>query len=193
MIWLIVAAVLFGLTWLPVGVRAIYRENAPGVWLTVGPLKFTLYPEKSKKTKEEKASETKSQKKKEQGGSYGNFLPIFRAVVEFLSHFRKKLRVKRLEMKLTLAGDDPADLAVNYGRAWGAVGALLPQLERFLTIKNRDVAVLCDFEGDKTRIYARIDATIALGNFLYLLSRHGLKIFKDLIHSKNLQKGGAQL
>ncbi len=193
MIWLIVAAVLFGLFWLPIGIRAVYREKAPGVWLLVGPFRFTLYPQKKQKPQAKTASHQKNPEGKERGGSYTDFLSVARGVLEFLSHFRRNLRIKNLEMKLTLAGDDPADLAVNYGRAWGAVGTLIPQLEQWFAIQKRDVAVLCDFAGDKTRIYARIDATIALGRFLFLLSKHGVKTFKQIFSSEKLRKGGAQL
>lgn len=193
MIWLIVAAVLFGLFWLPIGIRAVYREENSGVWLLIGPFKFLLYPEKKEKEQSKNVSDRKNPKDKKQGGSYNNFFSIARIVLEFLSQFRRKLRVKNLELKLTLAGDDPADLAINYGRAWAAVGALTPQLERLLTIKKRDIQVLCDFVGNKTHVFAKIDATIDLGSFLYLLMRHGSKTFKQLFSSENLQKGGAQL
>lgn len=194
MILLIVAAVLFGLIWLPIGIRAIYREKSPGVWLLVGPFKFTLYPKKTKKEQPERASSGKEDsEKKERGGSYADFQTVSREVLEFLGHFRRKLRVKNLELKLTLAEDDPADLAIHYGGAWAALGNLMPQLERLFVIKKRDVEVLCDFTADKTRIYARIDATITLGRSLHLLTRHGIKVLRHLFNLKKLRKGGAQL
>lgn len=194
MMLLIVAAVLFGLAWLPIGIRAVYREKTPGVWLLVGPFKFTLYPQKTKKEQPESASsEKETPEKKERGGSYTDFQKTAREVLEFLGHFRRKLRVKNLELKLTLAGDDPADLAIHYGGAWAALGNLMPQLERLFVIKKRDVEVLCDFTADETRIYGRIDATITLGRSLHLLFRHGIKILRHLFNVKKLRKGGAQL
>ena len=114
-------------------------------------------------------------------------------ILQFLEEFRKKIRVKNLELQLVLAGDDPSDLAVNYGRAWAAVGSLIPQLERFLVIKKRNIQVECDFQAEETRIYARLDATITLIRALQLLSMHGIKIIKQLINLKKLRKGGAEL
>lgn len=61
---------------------------------------------------------------------------MVKVALNFLGDFRRKLRVNRLELKLILAGGDPCDLAVNYGRAWTAVGNLMPQLERLFVIKN---------------------------------------------------------
>lgn len=196
---LIVAAILLGLAIFPLGFSAVYREETPGVWLLIGPLRFRVFPGKPKENKvsgnrytgNKKTSKPNNGSKK--GGNYRDFQPVIRSVMEFLGHFRRKIRVNRLELKLTLAGDDPGDLAVNYGRAWGALGSLIPQLERLFVIKNRDIEVLCDFTSDKTLIFARLDATITLGRTLHLLSWHGVKILKHLFKLKKLRKGGVQL
>ena len=190
MVWLIVLAVLCGLTVFPLGFSAVYREGDPGVWLLIGPLKFRVYPGKERaKKKESKTNKSFSPR----GGSYRNFEPVVRAVFDFLGQFRKKIRVRDLQLRLTLAGEDPSDLAVSYGRAWAALGALIPQLERLFVIKKRNLSVDCDFSGDKTRIYAKVKATITLGRTLHLLSRHGIKVIKELLELKKLQKGGAQV
>ena len=190
MVWLIVLAVLCSLAFFPLGFCAEYRENDSGVWLLIGPLKFRVYPGKeTPKKKESKAQKSFSPK----GGSYRDFEPVVRAILDFLGQFRRKIRVRDLELKLVLAGDDPCDLAVNYGRAWAALGALIPLIERLFIVKKRDLSVDCDFTGDKTRIYAKINATITLGRTLHLLSRHGIKVIKELMELKKLQKGGAQV
>ena len=190
MVWLIVLAVLCGLAVFPLGFSAVYREDDPGVWLLVGPFKFRVYPGKKKSQKKESKSQKQFSPK---GGSYRDFGPVVRAIFDFLGQFRRKIRVRDLQLRLTLAGEDPCDLAVNYGRAWAALGALIPQLERLLVIKKRDLSVDCDFAGDKTRIYAKVKATITLGRTLHLLSRHGIKVIKELLELKKLQKGGAQV
>ena len=192
MIWLIILAVITGLIFLPLGFRAVYMEHNSGVWVFVGPIKFRVYPkkkqEKSSKQKENKKSKTDSKK----GGNLQNFKLVAGRVFEFLNQFRRKIRIKRLELKIALTGDDPCDLAVHYGEAWAAIGNLLPQLERFFTVKKRDIDVIYDFAADKTRIYARLDASITLGRTLHLLSRHGIKTIIHLLKLKELRKGGAQ-
>ena len=190
MVWLIILAVLCGLAVFPLGFSAVYREEDPGVWLLIGPLKFRVYPGKKKSEKKESQSQKKFSPK---GGSYRDFAPIARGIFDFLGQFRRKIRVRDLQLKLTLAGEDPCDLAVNYGRAWAALGALTPQLERLFVIKKRNLSVDCDFAGDKTRIYAKVKATITLGRTLHLLSRHGIKVIKEFLELKKLQKGGAQV
>ena len=191
--WLIAAAVICGLAFLPIGFRAIYRKDAPGVWLLIGPFKFRVYP---KATTKEKAPETKTKsagKPSEKGGSYQDFQPVISTITEFLGEFRRKIRVNHLEMKMILAGDDPADLAVNYGRAWIALGNLMPQLERLFIIKKRNLEVECDFAATETLIFARLDATITLARTVHLLTHHGAKVLKQLMKLRKLQKGGAKL
>lgn len=189
--WLIALAVLVGLGFLPLGFRAVYRESDPGVWVLIGPLKLRVYlgnrkPEQSKISGKTVKSETK-------GGNYRDFRPVIDTIVDFLGEFRRKICVNHLELKLILAGDDPSDLAVNYGKAWAILGSLIPQLEQLFKIKKRDLEVECDFTSDKTLIFARVDATITLARTLCLLSRHGAEILRRLFELKKLRKGGAKL
>lgn len=192
MVWLIILAVLCVLPFIPLGFCAVYREKDPGIWLLIGPFKFRVYPAK-KKAEPEKTKPRSKMKLPETGGGYRDFGPVIRAVLDFLGQFRRKIRVRNLEFKVTLAGDDPCDLALNYGKAWAAVGTLTPQLERLFVIKRRDLSVDCEFNGDKTRIYAKVVATITIGRTIHLLSKHGIKVIKELLELKKLQKGGAQL
>lgn len=194
--WLIGLAIVIAFLFLPLGFSAIYRQADPGVWLLIGPLRFRVYPgnKKEKMPQNQKKVTSENRKKdKIKGGSYQDFLPVVRTIIEFLGEFRRKIRVRRLELKVILAGGDPSDLAVNYGKAWAALSNLQPHLERLFVIKKRNLEVECDFAAEETLIYARIDATISVVKTLHLLSRHGVKILKHLLELKKLRKGGAQL
>ena len=96
-----------------------------------------------------------------------------------------------LELKLIMAADDPCDLAVNYGRAWAAVGNLMPRLERVLVIKKRDIEVECDFEANQTRVIARLDLTITLGRIIGTAVVYGVEALIEFLKIKNKRKGGA--
>ena len=138
----------------------------------------------------------KEKKKKEKssllaGGKITDFLPMVQIVLDLLDDFRWKLRVDRLELKLILAGDDPCDLAVNYGKAWAAVGNLFPALERSCVIKKRDVEVECDFTASETLVVARLDLTITLGRLLALCGVHGIRGLREFMKIVKLRKGGA--
>ena len=201
--WLIAAGVIILLAVLPLGVSARYDADGPWVRVIAGPVRFTVFPAKKKteKKKKEKPKETKKEAKvtsaqqkptKKKGGSFTDFLPLVQTVFEFLGAFRKKLRVKRLEMKLIMAADDPCDLAINYGKAWAAVGNLMPQLERLFVIKKRNVEVECDFTSDKTLIFARLDLTITLGRLLAIALVYGIRILRQFLAIMKTRKGGAK-
>lgn len=210
--WLIALGILTALAILPLGVSAQYDSGGALVRLILGPVKLILYPrphsppkkeiKPKEKKQEEKTSEKEAQeasapvKKKEvsgdpQGGDWKDFLPLFRVAMEFLGNFRRKLRVRDLEMKLILAGDDPCDLAVNYGRAWAALGNLMPKLERFLVIRKRNLEVECDFTSEKTLVFVRLELTITLGRLLGLAVVYGIRGLREYLKISKKRKGGA--
>ena len=137
-------------------------------------------------------TDKKVKAKSKKGGSLKEFLPLVDYVLDFLSAFKRKLSITRLEMKLVMAGEDPADLAVNYGKAWAALGNLMPLLERAFVIKKRDLEVECDFLAEKTLIAARADISITLGRILSLLLVQGIPVLRELLKIMNKRKGGAK-
>ncbi len=128
---------------------------------------------------------------KPSGGSWTDFLPLVKTGLHFLGDFRRKLRVKRLDLKLIMAGGDPGNLALNYGRAWAAVGNLMPQLERWFVIGKRNVEVECDFTGTETKVDARLDISITLGRLVALTVSYGLRVLKEYLSIQKKRKGGA--
>ena len=202
--WLIACGILFLLAILPLGVSVAYDASGLLLKLILGPARITLIPGKKKQKKEKSEMKEKKEKKpaskatkpkepaadKPAGGPITDFLPLVQVALDLLNDFRRKLRVDRLEAKIILAGGEPCDLAVNYGRAWTALGNLWPRLERFLVIKKRDVQIECDFTADTTVIWARVDLTITLGRVLALVAVNGFKAIKEYLKITNKRKGG---
>ena len=201
--WWITLGVFVLLAILPLGVSVKYSQAGPLVRLILGPIHLTLLPKNKKAKKpnpkaEEKKAQTASEKVtrplvEEKGGSITDFLPLVKVLGQFLNGFRKKLRVKVLNLKLTMAADDPCDLAVNYGKAWAALGNLMPQLERIFVIKKRNLEVACDFTASQTLILARLDLTITLGRLISLVTVTAFRALKTYLNIKKKRKGGAQL
>ena len=195
--WLIALAVVIGLAVLPLGISAKYDTDGARIRLIAGPVRVTLYPGKKKEKKPSKKKADKPQAKRletesdeKKGGSVTDFIPLAKIAWNLLCDFRRKLRIKRLEMKVILAGSDPCDLAVNYGRACAALGGLEPQLDRFFVIRKKDLQVACDFVEEKTKVYARLDLTITLGRLLALSVRYGWRALRAFIKINNKRKGG---
>lgn len=198
--WLIALAVVATLACLPLGVSALYNTDGPMIRVIIGPVRFTVFPRKKKEQNSKTKNQAQPKKRKaasqkqepsKKGGSYTDFLPLVRTVLDFLGACHRRLRVKRLELKLIMAGGDPAALAINYGRAWAAVGNLMPHLERLFVIKKRDVEVEVDFTAQTTLVYARLDITITLGRLLALSVFHGSRALRQFINITNQRKGGA--
>lgn len=192
--WIIALAVLLLIGILPIGVNAVYDANGVAARLIAGPFRFFVYPQnKKKKQKTEKKKTKETEETSDKGGNYKDFLPIVRLILNLLVDLRRKIRINNLLLKIVLCGDDPCDLAVNYGRAWAALGNLMPHLERTFVIKKRDLEVECDFLAEKTTVLANVDITITVAGLFGLGFRHGFKIIKEYLNIMNKRKGGAQL
>ena len=195
--WLIALAAVAALAFLPLGIKAKYDEGGAAVWLILGPVRTLLYPSQKTEKKQKKEAPAQSQEKKKsgsnkKGGSFSDFFPLLDAVLDFLGDLLcRKLRVKKLQAKVIMAGDDPCDLAVNYGRTWAALGNLVPLLERFFIIKKRDLQVECDFDAEKTLIDANLEITITLARLLHLGLRYGIRVLREYLKIMKLRKGGA--
>ena len=210
--WLIALGILVLLGILPLGASVKYDADGPLVKVIAGPIRIRVYPRDKKPKKEKKQRETeitekeptktvksapkketsnKEEPEKKSGGPITDFLPLLQVALDLLNDFRRKLRVNLLEVKLVMAGDDPCDLAMNYGRAWTAIGNLLPRLENVLVIKKRDIDVVCNFTTSKTTIYVRLDLTITLGRILAMAVVYGFRAMVEFLKIKNKRKGGA--
>ena len=208
--WLIALAVLILLAILPLGASVLYDEDGPRVRIVAGPMKIQVFPlkkkpkknkpkaEKPKKDKKPKKAAPEGEKpepfpKPKTGGSWTDFLPLVRVALDLLNDLRRKLRVDHLKLHLTMAGDDPCDLAVNYGRMNASLATLIAQLERFLVIKKRDVHIDCDFAASETVIMARLDLTITLGRIISIAAVYGVRALTTFLKIKKQREGGADL
>jgi hypothetical protein len=135
---------------------------------------------------EEEETEPSNEKK---GGSLTDFLPLVELALKFVGEFfGKTLHIDVLYLKMTMAGGDPADLAINYGRTWAALGNLWPHIDKMFTIKKRDIQLQCDFEGSQTLVNARVEITITLARLLGLVFHYGFRIgvrFLKIMFARN--------
>ena len=210
--WLIALGILLVVGMIPVGLRVRYNDAGMRLWVLAGPVRINLYPrpQKEKKEKQEKApkkekkpttgkkaSEQKEAKTDpaaapEKGGRLTDFLPLAQMALEFLGDFRRKLRLDNLYFRLILAGEDPYQVAVSYGRCWAAVGNLLPQLDRLFVIQKRDIEVECDFTASETLVIFHLALTITIGRLLTTAGKFSARVLKEYLKIRKKRKGGAK-
>ena len=151
-------------------------------------------PKKKKKQqkqqkKPEKAPEkAASQEKKPNpilSGGVDGILQLLDIVLDTLGDLRRKLRVNELTLYVRIGGsDDPAKAAMGYGRAWAAIGAITPSLERLFVIKKRDIRPALDYTISNTQVDAHLVTTITIGRSLALALRAGIRFLKILNERK---------
>lgn len=216
--WLIALAVLVGLGCIPVGAFARYDSQGLVVQVVAGWFHLTVIPKpgwmKKKKKPEKDAPAQPPQTsqplqqpqppqprptqpaspepKEEKGGSLTDFLPLVRLTLDCLNQFRRKLRMDDLVLVVTLAGEDPCDLAVNYGRAWQAMGNLVPRLEKYFVIRKRRMEVQCDFTSQEIRMVAQVRLTITVARLLRLVVVYAYLFIKEYWKIQKKRKGGTQ-
>ena len=178
LILLFVIAIIAGVACLPVGLRVTYDKDGLLVKLLIGVIPYKLNLTEINERKYERRMNLK-QKMEENpdyeprilkpNGTLREFFPLLDLYLQLLFNQKYKLRVKRLELNLILANEDPFDLAMNYGKATGIINGLMPQLERLFNIKQRKLNVNCDFLAEETMLYARADALIPLARLVKAL------------------------
>lgn len=172
---LVIVALVAGLAALPIGLRVIYDKDGLTAKLLVCFFSYKLNITEINEKSFERRMKTK--KKMEENpdyhppiihpdGTLREFFPLLDLYLQLLFNKKYKLRVNLLEMKLTMANDDPFDLAMNYGKAQMIIAGLLPQLERIFNIKKKKIDVACDFLAEETMLYARADLRMPLARLL---------------------------
>ncbi len=200
--WLIALAVIVLLGMIPIGASLRYQPGDFRMKIRVACFSFEL-PDGKKKKKESQQEEKEPEKKpagqksaspapKKRRRPLSDYMPLVRLGIDFLGSLRRKLRIEKLWVKIVLAGDDPCDLAVNYGKTWGGISALMGTLSQILVIQDQNVDVQCDFNGEKTLFTGRLDLTISAGRALGLVLGYGFRALKEYSIFKK-RKGGAAI
>ncbi len=197
-LWILggLAALFAAICCIRVGVTAEYSDAGPSVVAHAGPVRIQLFPkqpgekpEKPKKKKKKTQPESAQQEKK-RGGSLPLFRQLIALVLEAQAEVRNRLRIRELTLCLTVGGrtEDPAKSAVLYGRAWTALGNLMPLLHRAFRIEKQDVRAEIDFLSEKTSIYAKATAVISVGAILRMAGYYGIRGLK--LYRAHQKKGG---
>ena len=211
-ILLCILGLILILCFVPVGVTAEYSKDGPLVLAHAGPVRLRLIPKKKKTEGGEKPPKKKKEKKKKNASGetdedreekpkrkIGGMIPMFREllglVLPLLTQFKNKLRIRELILQLTVGGfgEDPAKPAILYGRAWAALGNLMPVLMQHFRIDKQNVGADVDFTAEENTIYAKAKLTITIGAILRIALYYGIRALMIYYkHTKQTKKGGGK-
>ena len=194
----VILAVLLLIGCIPVGVDAAYGEGGIRLAVKIWLFRLQLLPQKPKKKKKPAKKAAPKQKKpapeKPAGeekpnplisGGVDGILELLDLGVQTLGDLRRKLRVEELTLHVCIGGsDDPAAAAMHYGRAWAAIGAITPALDRLFVIKKRDIQPALDYNETSMKVDARLITTITIGRSLALALHAGVRFLKILNQRK---------
>lgn len=176
---LIVLLALLVLLLLPFGALVRYDQEGFCAFVKVWLLKFRVYPPTEKKAKKEKAAKPSGAQDqapappKEEPPKKGGKLELIRAALPLvkpaLAGLKKRLTINRLELHVTWAGTDPADVAMGYGCANAALGTLWAVMEQNFKVKKSDLGVSVSFDDPSPTVYLHATVTLNLWKTLTLV------------------------
>jgi DNA-directed RNA polymerase subunit L len=168
-----------------------YEAGGLTVWAGLGFVYLTVYPfpkkVKLKKTKR-KAKELVEEEKEKEGLSLELFWELFELGQNILRQFQQKLRIDKLLLFLTWGMEDPADAAVSYGLAQGAMASLLALMEVNFHVKEAVYRIHLDYTVEKPKIYVKTSCSLSLQQALRLGISTGVKALKLYRKQKKQKK-----
>lgn len=183
---LTVLAVLLAVGLIPAGVYAKF-DGELTVSATVLGIRIRLIPAKMKqKHEKEPAPKEKKEKKKFSLPPKAALEEYLHLALQLLGKLRRKILIRRLKLHAVFGGSD-ADAALNYGRAWAAIGTVMPLLENCFRIRRRDVGAFLSEEESSLRLYAEAHATLTVGQILHI-ALHALVRFLIIYKTNQPEK-----
>lgn len=196
----VILLVLVLLALLPVGVIVQYDDGQLQLQLGIGHLRITVYPPKEvsdwkrlkKQAKQRKKKQKRKAKKQEQSAeqkpkkklSLAQLKPMIGLALDVVKSLPRKLLIRDLTVHATFGGSDAAQTAINYGRAWAAIGAVTPVLENTFRIQKRDVDARLDYAAESVKLFLRMDIRMRIGTGVRLILTAGIQFIRILLKNK---------
>lgn len=196
--WKILAGVLlalFALSWVRLGGRVEYSGSGLMIWVRVGAFSIQVFPLAKKK----KPSRTKEDKKKEQqaepsppptpaetapepapkkGGTWELVKRALPLVCQAAGELKRKIRIDKLCLYLTVAARDAAGTAMAYGYANMALGMIWPLIEQNFQVKEPRIRTAVDFTAQSPTIYISAAFSARTGQLVSFAVRFGWKFLR---------------
>lgn len=186
-IFLGVVLALFLLGRIRLGGEAEYSAAGLLVKARAGWLWFRVFPfKKERKEKPPKPEKERSEKepKPKSGGPLElvkRYLPL---ACEAAGELKRKIRIDKLRLDLTVATGNAANPAIAYGSANMALGVIWPVIEQNFEVKDPQIHTGVDFTAQSPVVYIDAAFSARLGQLVSFALRFGWKFFRTYQKSK---------
>ncbi len=178
------------------GGEAEYASAGLFVKVRFGWLRLQVFPlkrEKKKKPpkpKKEKPPEQKDggEAKSQRGGSLELIKRMLPLACEAAGELKRKIRIDRLYLDLTVASADAAGTAMAYGYANMTLGMLWPMIEQNFEVKDPRLHTGVDFTAQSPTVYLSAAFSARLGQLVSFGLRFGWKALRIYLQSKRNTK-----
>ncbi|MBR4879271.1 MAG: hypothetical protein IKU13_05515 [Clostridia bacterium] len=203
---LVVLALILIILITPVKIGIVYPELS--LWVSWNGIKYTILPSKPKEKKVKKEKKDKKPKKKpesaaadkpqqtEQSGkkpdkpkkkkesfvkklTFEKIKKIISIVLSLSKKILKGIVFEQLYMVITVADEDKAKMAQDYGKLCILLIETQPVLEKVFTIKDQHVNVGMDFSKSETAIACDLIVYVRPGTLLLAAVAALIKILKE--------------
>ena len=196
-ILLLAAAVFWLLGQIRLGVGAEYRAEGLRVWLRTAAWNIQVFPRKKKRRAKperppkqvpEKGDAPKSALPRQIGGALDYARALLPILLEAAGQFRRKIRVDKLRVTVTVGAADPADAAMRFGAANGALGALWGTLNETFDLRDGEARAQVDFDARETTVYALTALSLKLGQMAWLGLYFGCRTLGAFLRTNSRKK-----
>lgn len=190
--WIIliaILAILFFISLIRLGGRALYGPDGFTAYVIVGPGKIQLFPtkpkdgEKKKKTKKEKKQKQNrspevhnTEQQEDKPGTVGRVMKLLPVVAEAAGALKRKIRIDQLTLTVIWGAKDAASAAIGYGKANALLGMIWPLLDNNFKVKKCDWNVDVDYGETGPKFTADAAITISVGQLISFAVHYGVKV-----------------
>ena len=212
--WIILGVIVLLITLIlltPVGADFGYEQGRLHASLKLGWIKLRLFPrkkepesdtpqppkKKKKKKKQEKPKEEKPEQeekpkqKRKLDITLDEIFGLLKAVLDGVSHFGRRLRVDRFVLHLVVAGYDPYNVAMTYGKVNALLSAFAPACTK-LDTNNSDVWTAVDFTTEWPQIEFGMGLSFRIGVLFGVVGRIAVGAIKVLLQRRKRMKQEAK-
>jgi hypothetical protein len=142
--------------------------------------KYKAYPfkERKKKVKKGKTQKVQQSKKPNRRQAKTDIKEIFKTIYhiynsssDLIQRFLGKIIVSKLFVEIIIGGDDPAQIAIEYGKTNAYVYSVLGILKNICIIKNQNINIGLDYQQKNTAFKLQTDFKLRLITLIIIIVR----------------------